>query len=60
MGRASARYDFIGGSVVDLDAMRQAIEQTGATDVIHLASTVNPACVSLHPIEAAEVNVMGS
>ena len=50
---------FIAGDVADRAAVRTAIEQVGATHILHLAGLQTPTCRS-NPILGATVNVIGT
>jgi nucleoside-diphosphate-sugar epimerase len=58
-GDERARIRFIAGDVSDAAAVRAALEQTGATGVLHLAGLQTPSCRA-NPILGATVNVIGT
>ena len=50
---------FVPGDVSDPDAVRAAVEQTGATHLLHLAGLQVPTCRA-NPVLGARVNVIGT
>ncbi len=50
---------FIAGDVSDPEAVRSAVEEVGATHLLHLAGLQTPTCRA-HPILGAKVNVIGT
>ncbi len=58
-GDEIARVSLVTGDVADVDALRGAMQGSGATRVIHLAALQVPACRT-DPIRGAQVNVLGT
>jgi len=56
---ARSRIRFLPGDVADAEALRAAVEQTGATHLLHLAALQVPTCRA-DPIQGAWVNVIGT
>jgi nucleoside-diphosphate-sugar epimerase len=54
-----AMVHYVPGDVADPDAVRVAVQQTGATHILHLAGLQTPTCRS-NPILGAKVNVIGT
>ena len=50
---------FLQGDVSDPDAVRQAVENVGATHLLHLAGLQTPTCRA-NPVLGAKVNVIGT
>jgi len=50
---------FLQGDVSDADALRLAVDQMGATHILHLAGLQTPTCRA-NPILGAKVNVIGT
>lgn len=56
---AKAGVRFLAGDVADRGAVRKAVEETGATQILHLAGLQAPTCRA-DPIRGAMVNVIGT
>ena len=54
-----ARVHFVPGDVSDAEVVRGAVEQVGATHLLHLAGLQTPTCRA-NPILGAKVNVIGT
>jgi nucleoside-diphosphate-sugar epimerase len=54
-----ARVRFVAGDVSDVAAVRQAVEKTEATHLLHLAGLQTPTCRA-NPVLGARVNVIGT
>jgi nucleoside-diphosphate-sugar epimerase len=54
-----ARVRFVQGDITDADALRRALEDSGATRVVHLAGLQVPFCKA-DPAQGARVNVLGT
>ena len=50
---------FVPGDVSDVEGMRTAVDQIGATHILHLAGLQSPTCRS-NPLLGAKVNVIGT
>lgn len=57
--QALASVRFVRGDITDRAAVRQALERSGASRVIHLAGLQVPACRA-DPVAGAQVNVLGT
>ncbi|MBW1942269.1 MAG: NAD(P)-dependent oxidoreductase [Deltaproteobacteria bacterium] len=57
--RALAKVQYIQGSITNLDDIKKALHQSGATHVIHLAALQFPFC-NADPGLGAQVNVVGT
>lgn len=56
---AKSRVHFLEGDVADPKAVRSAVEQVGATELLHLAGLQVPTCRA-DPLLGARVNVLGT